>query len=141
MIVAEFASISQNIAKHTWNCLNKLVWLCQGSKYAWSSYMFDRILDISHVLNTPWLWIWHSSICKCYKELSICLNMAQYPIHLPKNTSCCLSVPQYAWTCWNIAECPWQCLNKLFWLCQGLDMRDQLRYLTESVIWLKYYIC
>ena len=23
--------------------------------------------------------------------------------------------------CFNISECPWKCLNKLFWLCQGSE--------------------
>ena len=34
---AEYASISLNIAKYSWKCLNKLFWLCQGSEYAQSS--------------------------------------------------------------------------------------------------------
>ena len=43
--------------------LHKLFWLCQGSEYAWSSYMFDRLLKMSWVLNVPGFWIWHGCIC------------------------------------------------------------------------------
>ena len=39
----QYASISLNIPKYPWKCLNKLFWLSQASEYAWSSYMFDRV--------------------------------------------------------------------------------------------------
>ena len=48
--VAEFPSISLNIPKHPWKRSNKQFWLCQDSKYAWSFYMFDRILKMPQVL-------------------------------------------------------------------------------------------
>ena len=51
LIVAEYASISLNIPKCPWKRLNKLFWLCQGSKYALISYMFDRFLKVAQVLN------------------------------------------------------------------------------------------
>ena len=47
----EYASISLNIPKHPWKCLNKLFWLCQGSEYAWSFGMFSRLLTMPRVLN------------------------------------------------------------------------------------------
>ena len=45
--VAEYASISQNILQYPWKCLNKLCWACQDSEYAWSPYIFDRLLKMS----------------------------------------------------------------------------------------------
>ena len=53
MSVAEYASVSLSVPKYPWKCLNKLFWLCQGSEYAWSSYMFDRLLKIPWDLNVP----------------------------------------------------------------------------------------
>ena len=64
--VTEYASVSLNIPKYPWKYLNKLFWLCQGSEYAWSSYIFDRLLKMPPVLNKPGFWIWHSCICKGY---------------------------------------------------------------------------
>ena len=46
-----------NVPKYTWKYLNKLSWLCQGSQYALSSYIFDMVLDIFQVLNMPEFWI------------------------------------------------------------------------------------
>ena len=51
--VAEYASLSPNIPKYPWTILTKLFWLCQGSEYAWSSFMFDRLLKMPWVLNVP----------------------------------------------------------------------------------------
>ena len=48
--VAAYASISLNIPKYPWKCLSKLFWLCQGSKCAWSSYVFDRLLKMPCVV-------------------------------------------------------------------------------------------
>ena len=45
--------ISLNISKYSWKCLNKLFWLYQGYEYAWSTYMFDRLLNIPWILNMP----------------------------------------------------------------------------------------
>ena len=65
--IPEYAEIS-------WKCLNKLFWLCQGSGYAWSSYMFDRLLNMPPVLNKPGFWI-----CKGYAEFRICLLWLHMP--------------------------------------------------------------
>ena len=46
-----------NVPEYTWKCLNKLFWLCQGSQYAPSSYIFDMLLDMFRVLNMPEFWI------------------------------------------------------------------------------------
>ena len=51
--VAEYASLSPHIPKYPWKILTKLFWLCQGSEYAWSSFMFDRLLKMPRVLNVP----------------------------------------------------------------------------------------
>ena len=48
-----------------------MFWLCQGSEYAWSSYMFYRLLKIPQVLNVPGFLVWHRCICKVYTELNI----------------------------------------------------------------------
>ena len=65
--VAEYASISANMPKYSWKCLNKLFWLCQGSEYAWSSYMLDRLLKMPWVLNKPVFWIFSLNL---YQVLS-----------------------------------------------------------------------
>ena len=57
--LVEFVSISLNIPKYIRKCCNKLFWLSQGSEYAWSSYMFEKLLKITPVLNKPGFWIWH----------------------------------------------------------------------------------
>ena len=74
--VAEYASMSLNMPKYPWKCLNKLFWLCYGSEYAWSSYMFDNLLKMPRLLNKPGFWIWYGCICKGYAVLRICLIMA-----------------------------------------------------------------
>ena len=48
--VAEYASVTPNIPRYPWKCLKKL---CQGSEYAWSSYMLHGVLKISGVLYLP----------------------------------------------------------------------------------------
>ena len=55
--VAEYASIYLIISKYPRKCLNKLFWLCQGSEYAKSSYMFERLLKMSRVLHMLGFWI------------------------------------------------------------------------------------
>ena len=79
-------SICLNISRYPWKCFNKLFWLYQGSKYAWSSYMFDRLFKMTWVVNVSWFWIWHGCRCKGYTEFWICLNMTQY-------ASICLNMP------------------------------------------------
>ena len=51
IIVAEYPSVSLDMPKYSWKCLNKLFWLCQGAIYAWSSDMFDILLKMSWILN------------------------------------------------------------------------------------------
>ena len=83
--VAEYAPVSLNITKYPWKCFNKLFWICQGSEYAWSSFMFDRLLKMPRILNKQGFWIWKRCICKGY------------------------AIFQYAWTWLNIAESPRIC--------------------------------
>ena len=65
-----------NMHQYPWICLNIL--LCQGSEYAGSSYMFDKLLKIPRVLNKPGFWMWHGCICKSYAEFQVCLIMTPY---------------------------------------------------------------
>ena len=98
--VAENVSISLTLPKYPWKWLNKLFWLCQSSKYTFSSYMFGRCLKMPPVLNKSGFWIWHGCICKGYAEFLICLIMTSYASIMPEYASLCLNVPQ----CWNRAE-------------------------------------
>ena len=90
----ECASVSLNILKYPWKCLNKLFWICLGSEYARSSYMFDRILKMPRLLNKPGFWIWRGCICKGYAEFRI--------------YNCLIMVPYAS----NMAEYYWMSLNK-----------------------------
>ena len=88
--VAKYASILLNIPKYPWkrwiNC----------SEYAWTSYMFDRLLKRRWVLNKPRFWLWQCCICKSYAEFLIYLIMAPYA-----------SVrPEYPLMSLNMSECP-----------------------------------
>ena len=116
---AEYAFLCLNLSKYPWKCLNELLWLCLGSEYAWSSYMFDKLLKMLVVLNKPGIWIWHACVFKGYAGFRICLIMDPYSSIMPKYASICLNVTQYASAWLNIAECLWICLKKLFWLFQG----------------------
>ena len=107
----EYASISHSIPKYPWKSLNKLFWPCQGSEYAWSSYMFDRLLEMPRILNMPGFWIRHDCIWKGYTKFWICLNMAQSASIMPEYASICLNVLQCAWTSVNIAGCLWICMK------------------------------
>ena len=105
--VAEYAWIYLNIPKYL--CKNwKLFW--QGSGYAWSSYMFNKLLKMLWVLNVAGFWIWFSCICKGYTEfwMSECLAISLNNFWIFLNMLNLLNVPYV-----------WQCLNKLFRLCQG----------------------
>ena len=119
--VAEYALISLNMPKYPWRCLNKLFWLYRSSGYAWSSYMFDRFLKLSWVLNKPGFWTWHNCMCNSYAKSRIRLIMVLYASIMPEYASVRLSAPSIYL---NIAEYYWiflniQGLNKLLWLCQG----------------------
>ena len=40
-----------NVPKYARECLNKLLWLCQGSQYVSSFYIFDKVLNMPEALN------------------------------------------------------------------------------------------
>ena len=66
----QYPWISPNILENAWiNC-----WLCQGSEYARSSDMFDKLLKIAWVLNKP----------KGCAEFQICLIIAPYTSIMPE---------------------------------------------------------
>ena len=90
--VAICASVSLNITKHHWKCLNKLIWLCQGSEDVLSSYMFNKLSKMSRIINLAGFWIWHGCLCKRYTEFWICLNIAHYDSIMPEYASICLNV-------------------------------------------------
>ena len=70
----------------------KLCRLCQGSEYTCLSYMFDRRLKMSPLLNKPEFCFWHACICKSYAEFQICLIMAPYVSTTPEYASICFNV-------------------------------------------------
>ena len=136
--MAEDTSISLNIPKYLWKCLNKLLWRFQGSEYTWSSYMF-RLLKMPRVLNIPGFLIWHGCICKGYTEFGICLNIAQYVSIIHEYVSVYLNVPHYVWTWLNIAEY----MPKNAWInCSNyarvLNLPHHLRYLSEFWIYFRH---
>ena len=100
--VAEYTFLCLNLSKYPWKCLNELLWLCLGSEYAWSSYMFDKLLKMLVVLNKPGIWIWHACVFKGYAGFRICLIMDPYSSIMRKYASICLNVTQYAWAWLNI---------------------------------------
>ena len=77
--VDEYASVPLNIPKYPWKCMNKLFWLCQGSQYAWASYLFDmplkmpQVLNVSRVLNMVQLYM---------QGLHKDLNMPEYALRI-----------------------------------------------------------
>ena len=99
--------------------MKKLFWLCQGSEYVWSFYMFDRLLMMLWVLNLPGFWIWDGFIWKGYTKFWICLNMAQYASIMSEYALMSLIMPENGWILLDVTKYAWKCLNKLFWLCQG----------------------
>ena len=103
----EYPSKFLNIPKCPWKCLNQLFWLCPGSEYAWSPYMFNRLLKIPQILIVPGLWIWLISICKCYMQVLYFHMQIQ---NMSENAWICLNALQYAWPWLNVAKCPWICL-------------------------------
>ena len=111
--VAEYASIFRNIPTYPWKCLKKLFWLHQDSEYNWSSYMCDRLLKMSWVLNMLGFWIWHGCIYKGYNEFWIWLNMDQYASIIPEYAWICHNFPQYDWTWLNIVGSSWIYLKLL----------------------------
>ena len=99
--VTEYASISLERPKFPWKCLNEL--------------FYARTPNMPQILNKAEFWIWHGCICNCYTEF----RMSDYGSIPLNNAWICFNIPQYAWAWLNIAECPWKCQNKQFWLCQG----------------------
>ena len=99
--------------KYPWKCLNKLFCLCQGSEYAWSSYMFDRLLKMPQTLNKLGFRIRHSCICKRYVEFwmsdygSIHLNNPWICLIMPYRPSICLNMTDYCWMSLNMPENAW----------------------------------
>ena len=93
--VAENESVFLNMPKYPWKYLNKLFSLCQGSEYAWSSYMFDKLLKMPLVLNEPGFWTWNCCKWKSYADFQICLIMASYASIMPEYDSICANIPQY----------------------------------------------
>ena len=122
--------------KYPWRCLNTLknvwinFWLSQSSEYARSSYMFDRVLKMSLVLNKPGFWIWHSFIEKGYAEFRVCLIMAPYASIMPEYALMSLNMPENGWILLNAPEYAWKYLNKLFNI-RGLNM---LQYIHNNII-------
>ena len=99
--------------------MKKLFWLCQGSEYVWSFYMFDRLLMMLWVLNLRGFWIWDGFIWKGCTKFWICLNMAQYASIMSEYALMSLIMPENGWILLDVTKYAWKCLNKLFWLCQG----------------------
>ena len=93
--VADNASVSLNIPKYPWKCLNELFRLCLSSEYAWSSYMFNRLLKMPRVLNMTRLYIW---------GLHRVLNMSEYGSTCHNNPWIYLTMPQYPSVCLNMSE-------------------------------------
>ena len=112
--VAEYASIFRNIPAYPWKCLKKLFWLHQDSEYNWSSYMCDRLLKMSWVLNMLGFWIGHGCIYKGYNEFWIWLNMDQYASIIPEYAIISLNMTKHGWMLLEVPEYTWNCLNKLF---------------------------
>ena len=105
--LSKLRTISLNMPKYPWKCLKKLFWLCQGSEYAWSSYMFDRLLKVPPILNKRVFWIWHGCICKGYVEFQICLIVDPYTSIMPEYAWICLNMAQYCWMSLNMPENTW----------------------------------
>ena len=106
-----------NIHQYPWISLNTLenarINCCvyARAEYAWSSYIFDRLLKMPRDLNKAGFWIWHGCIRKGYAEFLTCLIMAPYASIMPEYSSVCLNITQYDWTWLNITECHWVCLK------------------------------
>ena len=117
VLVAEYLSVSLNMPKYPWKCLNKLFWLCQDSEHVWSSYMFDRRLKMPLVLNKPRFWISHGCICKGYADFQICLIMAPYASVMPQYALMSLNMPEHVWiNCSDYARglsMPWYSYNNI----------------------------
>ena len=109
-------------------------WTWSGHFLYLLPYIFLKIVELT-VLTMPGLWICLIILhvrqaFEMFRVLKVpgfyvqglhrALNMSVQGSICHNNAWICLNGPQYAWRTWlNIAECPWICLNKLFWLWQG----------------------
>ena len=79
--------------------MNNLFWLCQSPEYAWSLYMFNRLLKMPQVVNVAGFWIWqdYARIMQESEYSSICLYNAWTCLN-------CFIMPEKGWTCLNMPE-------------------------------------
>ena len=90
----QYPWISPNILENAWiNC-----WLCQGSEYARSSDMFDKLLKVAWVLNKP----------KGCAEFQICLIMAPYTSIMPEYALMFLNMFEHDWILLTAPEYAWK---------------------------------
>ena len=113
-------SVWLNMHQYSWIPLIVLgnAWI-NCSDYVRAQNISDHLTSSTGFLRFLGFWIRYDCICKSYTESWICLHMAQCTSIMPEYASVCLNVPQYVWPRLNIAKCPWICLNKLLWPCQG----------------------
>ena len=116
--MAEYASVSLNILKYPWKYLNKLFWLCQGSEYAWSSCMLNRLLIMLWVLYMTRLYmLWFCSVANMSDMAQPVSIMPE--LNMPQYTSMFLSTREHGWKLLNGPWYAWKCMNKLFLLYQS----------------------
>ena len=123
--VAEYASISLNMCKCPWKCLNKLFWLCQNFENYWSFDMFGRLLKMSQVLTRPGFWIWHGLYMQGLRRVPHASVMPEYAWIKAY-------VSQYAWTWLNITDSLWICLQNAWINCSDyaspMDTSSSIRH-------------
>ena len=98
LIMPQYPWISLNIfEKDLILWFNSIFWFwpCQGSGYAWSSYMFDKLLKMAGLLNMLGSWIWYGCICKGYREFWICQNMVQHSTIMPESALMSFGMPEH----------------------------------------------
>ena len=100
--VAEYASVSLNMLKYPWKWLNELFWICQGFKYAYSSYMFGRLLKMPPVLSKPRFWIWHGCV---FEYVWLWLHTLQERLNMPQCALMSFNVREPGWIFLNVPEC------------------------------------
>ena len=91
--VAENVSISLTLPKYPWKWLNKLFWLCQSSKYTFSSYMFGRCLKMPPVLNKSGFWRILNMARLYMQGLHRVPNLLDYDFICLNNAWICLIMP------------------------------------------------
>ena len=107
-----------NISKYPWKRLNKLFWLCQNSKYAWSPYIFNKLWKVPQILNMPGLYKQQElhRVPNISENGTICLTMPEWPQY--SLTS--LKMLEHSWMFLNATEYAWQC-KRFLWLCQSFQ--------------------